>query len=268
MTMLDRIMAEGYATVRLGLSGAERLAALYQEANKFFALDAEAKLRYGTESRGFGYRPHAYANSGDAGKPDQNDSFLYWTQASRRPPNDHEIDGFLTAYEAYREVVVRITAQLIGELRERYDSKAMTPFETASVLQINSYGQLSQDDLLQQPHEDADFLTVIWSDAPGLEAVFADREPLPLHFRADEVAVMPGNVMTAMTGGEIKPLFHLVRNHGIVGRKSIMYFVSPDTDSTVEPFVVNDYNRSIDIRQLVISNPENHFGLAPDFVAQ
>lgn len=267
MTMLDQILADGYATVRLDPAEADRLSTLYQHANKFFALDTEARLRYSVPNRTTGYRPHGYAHSGDAGKPDENDSFLYWSPTSKLPPNDGEIGAFLAAYEDYRQVVVRITAELIDALHKRYGSAGQTPFQKASVLQINSYGEPSDEVLLQQPHEDAVFHTVIWNDAPGLEAVFGERT-VPLNFRADEVAIMPGSLMTVMTGGEIRPLFHLARNHGIAGRKAIMYFVSPDTDSSIEPFVVNDYNRVTDIRQLVISNPENHFGLAPDFVSK
>lgn len=267
MTMLDRILAEGYATVRLDPSDAERLAALCREAGEFFARDTEAKLRHSTPNLGTGYRPHGSAHSGYADKPDQNDSFLYWLPSYKTPPNDGEIAAFLAANEAYRQVVARITAELIESLRERYDSDAETPFEEASVLQINSYAEPSDEPLLQQAHEDADFLTVIWASEPGLELVI-DGEPLPMDFRPDEVAIMPGSVMTAMTGGEVRPMDHLVRNHRTVGRKSIMYFVSPDVDSPIKPFIVNDYNRSMDIRRAVVDNPQLHFGLTSDFVVR
>lgn len=267
MTMLDRILTEGYATVRLNPSDAERLASLCREADEFFARDADLKLRHSTPNLGTGYRPHGAAHSGYAEKPDRNDSFLYWAPSYKTPPNEQEIAGFLTAYEAYRQVVARITADLIEELRKRYRSDAEAAFERASVLQINSYAELCDEELLQQPHEDADFLTVIWASAPGLELV-VDGVARPMDFPADEVAIMPGSVLTAMSGGEIRPQDHLVRNHRTVGRKSIMYFVSPDVDSPIEPFVVNDYNRSMDIRRLVVDNPQNHFGLTADFVVK
>lgn len=268
MTMLlDRILTDGYATVRLDPSDADRLAILYREASDFFARGTESKLRHSTPNLGTGYRPHGAAHSGYADKPDQNDSFLYWTPSYKVPPNAGEIGAFLTASEAYRQVVARITGELISELRKRYDSDAQAPFEKASVLQINSYAELSDEDLLQQPHEDADFLTVIWASEPGLELV-VNGVSRPMDFPADEVAIMPGSVMTAMTGGEIAPQDHLVRNHRTMGRKSIMYFVSPDVDSPIEPFVVNDFNRSMDIRRLVVNNPQNHFGLTADFVAK
>ncbi|MGH3415912.1 MAG: 2OG-Fe(II) oxygenase family protein, partial [Actinocrinis sp.] len=139
--------------------------------------------------------------------------------------------------------------------------------ERASVLQINSFAEPTDAPLLQQPHEDAVFLTVIWTSAPGLEAVLGEQ-PRAMDFAPDEVAVMPGSVLTAMTGGEVRPLFHQARNHHILERKSIMYFVSPDAEFAVEPFVTNEFNEGTDIRELVVSNPQNYFGLSEDFVTQ
>jgi hypothetical protein len=45
-----------------------------------------------------------------------------------------------------------------------------------------------------------------------------------------------------------------------------MYFVSPEATQAIEPFVVNDSNRSTDIRERVISNPQT-FGLSENFVS-
>ncbi len=47
---------------------------------------------------------------------------------------------------------------------------------------------------------------------------------------ADEVVIMPGSVLTALSGGKIAPLYHQVRNHGLDDRQSIMYFVNPEID--------------------------------------
>lgn len=265
MTVLDQIMADGYATVRLDVADAERLAALYRDASEFFALGTETKLRYKTPNLGAGYRPYRAVHAGNAEKPDQNDSFLYWMPGFKTPPNSNEIAGLLVACEAYRQAAARITRELIDELRDRYGSSAEVAFERASVLQINSYAEPSDEALLQQPHEDADFLTVTWTSGPGLE-LLVDGVARPMDFPAAEVAIVPGSVMTAMTGGEIAPQHHLVRNHRLADRKSIMYFVSPNLESPIEPFVVNDYNRSMDIRQLVADNPQTYFGLAANFV--
>jgi isopenicillin N synthase-like dioxygenase len=263
--ILDQIASEGYALIRLDPSEARRLAELHREATEFFALDTDAKLRHAVPNRSTGYRPHAYAHAGYPDKPDLNDSFLYWPQASKTPPNSGEIGPFLAANEAYRQVAARITGDVIDCLRDRYGYRAELPFEDASVLQINSFAERSDAELLQQSHEDAVFLTVIWTSAVGLEAVRGE-ELRPLNFGPDEVAVMPGGVMTMMTGGEIEPLFHLARNHRILDRKSIMYFVSPDASGPIEPFTVNDFNRGTDIQKLVLNNPQDYFGLTEDFV--
>lgn len=265
MTMLAQILAEGYSTVQLDPPEARRLAAVHHEATAFFARDTEARLLHAVPNRSTGYRPHAYAHAGVPDKPDLNDSFLYWPQKSKTPPNDRQIASFLDAQEAYRLVARRIAAELIDELRARYGCDAGLPFEEASVLQVNSFGKPSEEELLQQQHEDAILLTVIWASAPGLEVV-AGGGLRPLTFAPDEVVVMPASLMTVMTGGEIQPLYHLVRNHRNVDRKSVMYFVSPDADREIEPFVVNDYNRTTNIRELVLNNPEAYFGLAKDFV--
>jgi isopenicillin N synthase-like dioxygenase len=263
-TVFDEILSSGFGTVRLDPGEAQRLTGLYREAAAFFALDPPTKLRHSVPNRSIGYRPHAYAHAGYPDKPDLNDSFLYWQSKHRAPSNPDEISSFLDALEAYRVVTARIVSNLVEVMRLRYDYKHTLPFEDASVMQINSFGVASDQELLQQPHEDAVFLTVISTSAEGLEAVHGDISE-PLKFASDEVLVMPGSVMTLMTGGEIPPLYHQARNHGILDRMSIMYFVSPDTTSAIEPFVVNDSNRMTDIRDLVIKNPQT-FGLSEDFV--
>lgn len=263
--VLDQILTSGVATVRLSGAEAELLAGLYRESGAFFALDAERKLRYGVPNRNTGYRPHGYAHAGYPDKPDLNDSFLYWRNRSEPVPNQEEIAPFLAAFEGWRAVAARIVSDLINSLRERYGYEPQLPFEDASVLQVNSFGAPTEEELLQQPHEDAVLLTVISTSAPGLEEVIGDISK-PLEFAPDEVLVMPGSVLTEMTGGEIPPLYHLARNHGVVDRKSIMYFVSPDTANFIEPFVVNDYNRSMDIRDRVLNKPQT-FGLSEDFVS-
>ena len=46
----------------------------------------------------------------------------------------------------------------------------------------------------------------------------------------DEIVIMPGSVLTALSGGKIPPLYHQVRNHGLDDRQSLMYFVNPEVD--------------------------------------
>jgi isopenicillin N synthase-like dioxygenase len=262
--VLDQLRDQGYAL--FGLDGTEtgHLAAVYQGMLAFFAQDATEKARHGVPNRSTGYRPYAYAHAGDPDRPDHNDSYLYWGRDRKLPGHHEELKPLLDALEDYRRVAARITHEVIEALRAHYGYAHELPFERGSVLQINSFGTPTEDELLQAPHEDAVFLTVIWTSAEGLEGV-RDGGTQPFTFAPDQVMVMPGSLMTVMTGGEIPPYFHQVRNHGTLGRKSVMYFVSPDPSWAIEPFLANETNRDADIRQLVIANPQT-FGLAEDFV--
>lgn len=257
-------MTQGYALTRLDEREARHLAAVHEGMMAFFAQDADAKARHGVPNRSTGYRPYAYAHAGDPDRPDHNDSYLYWGRDRKLPAHHEEIKPLLDALEDYRRVAARVTREVIEGLRARYGYPHPLPFEHGSVLQVNSFATPTQDELLQQPHEDAVFLTVIWTSAPGLEGVRGDAL-VPFTFAPDEVMVMPGSLMTVMTGGEIPPYYHQVRNLAAADRKSVMYFVSPDPTWAIEPFLVNDTNRDADIRRLVIANPQT-FGLAEDFV--
>lgn len=197
-----------------------------------------------------------------------NDSFLYWDRARQtNVPHHEKIQPLLDAFEAYRrQVAAKIIGGLIEELRVHYDYKPELPFQTASVMQANSFGSLSTRELLQTRHEDGVLATVIWTSAKGLEAVNTEEsEPISIVFPRDRVLIMPGGIMTLMTGGEIPPYYHQARNHGDQTRKSIMYFANPDIHrDPITPFVVNDFNKGKDVREEIQTATEM-FGLF-DFV--
>ncbi|HEV2638834.1 MAG TPA: 2OG-Fe(II) oxygenase family protein [Actinocrinis sp.] len=264
-TAFSRILSDGYAIVRLDLDEARRLAELYRESCEFFALETDRKLRYSVPNRVSGYRPHGYAHAGSPDKPDLNDSFLYWKRRRESLPHREEIDSYLDAAEAYRVVAAKITDDVVNAMCQYYEYEHELSYESASVLQVNSFAEPTDRELLQLEHEDAVLLTVISTSEEGLEGVFGGN-PKSFDLAPDEVLVMPGSVMTLMTGGRVQPFFHQVRNHQHPERKSVMYFVSPDTDRPIEPFVRNETNEGVDIRALVIENPQEFFGLAEDFV--
>jgi isopenicillin N synthase-like dioxygenase len=263
-TALRRLFSDGCAFIHMDDTDALKLSQACDEAMKFFAMDTESKLRSEVPTRITGYRPFAYAHAGDPDRPDLNDSFLYWPHRREAIENHNEITTFLDALEAYRLVMTRIVHALFVQLREHYGYPAELGFEKASVLQVNSFTEKSEEELLQQPHEDAVMLTAIWTSAPGLEAV-REEGAWPITFKPNELLIMPGGILTTMTGGEIQPFYHQLRNHSISGRKSLMYFVSPDAERPIEPYVRNDVNRDVDVQALVVENPQT-FGLAEQFI--
>jgi len=104
-------------------------------------------------------------------------------------------------------------------------------------------------------------VTVLHSTAPGLE-IYVNDEIQPMLPNHDEVVIMPGSVLTALSGGKIPPLYHQVRNHGLDDRQSLMYFVNPEVDAPLYGWVdAPDGNRE-DIREHV-QNAPTMFGLPP-----
>ena len=266
--VLEQIFSRGYASVCLESAESALLGELFEKAAGFFSMSETEKLRYGVENRVTGYRPFSYANTGSADKPDLNDSFLYWKHRRASQPYQEEIAAFLDAAEAYRAVAADVVSGVIEELREHYAYKSELPFEQASVLQINSFVKTVDREFYQFAHEDADLLTVIWASHPGLEGVFEGGRVETYDFTTPgEVLIMPGSLLTAMTGDKIDPFFHRVRNYNTPDRKSIMYFVSPEATRPIEPFEKNCGHTAEDIQRMVIENPQMHFGLSGDFVS-
>jgi isopenicillin N synthase-like dioxygenase len=118
----------------------------------------------------------------------------------------------------------------------------------ASYLQINYYEPAQHSrDMLQDGHEDGHLLTLVTATAPGLEIETADGYR-PAELAEDEMLIMPGSLLTLMTGGQIPPLYHRVRNSfRKEPRYSMMYFVNPESDQVLEPWVSNETNAGIDI---------------------
>ncbi|TMQ90974.1 hypothetical protein ETD83_33010 [Actinomadura soli] len=265
--MLSQIFSDGYARAGLDAKQAALLADLYGRLREFFASDDRIKIRYASNDFLGGYRPTGFVHAGDPQQPDMNDSFIYWDpDRSRKIPHAEEVQWLLKALDAYRQgVAMRIVADLVRELCDHYDHAAAPKFEECSVLQCNSFGVASDREFLQTCHEDGVAATVIWTSGQGLEGCH-EMDGTALLCGPEEVLVMPGSVLEVMTGGEVRSFYHKVRNHRDLERKSIMYFASFDISrGPIKPFVVNDENREIDIRELIRSGTDT-FGLVKDFV--
>lgn len=258
------LLREGFAICRLDDAASRSVSELYTLSTEFFLQDTATKSRHVVSNLSNGYRPLMSSHSGSPDRPDLSESFLYWPHRRNAIPSHAEITPLLGALESYRQATVAITGALIEGLRAHYDYSHVLPFERASVVQINSFGMHTKEQLLVHPHEDGVLFTIIWASAEGLEGL-VDGETVPFKLAPNEALIMPGSVLTCMTGGEIQPFYHQARNFGYTDRKSFMFFVCPDTDDTIHPFVVNDTNRDCDIRSLVVNNPQA-FGLAEDFL--
>jgi isopenicillin N synthase-like dioxygenase len=75
-----------------------------------------------------------------------------------------------------------------------------------------------------------------------------DGRYVPVELGADEMLIMPGSLLTLMTGGAIPPLFHQVKNSRRKdARYSMMFFVNPEGNQVLEPWIRNESNAGRDV---------------------
>ncbi len=258
----DDLLTQGYSRIPLDDAEAALLAAAYEQGRQFFDQDLPTLLSYSGSSTNHGYRKLGDEYSVSPERPDQNDSFSLWADDTSLIPRRDEITDFLTALSRWRTVLAPMASDIFDELGRRFGAVDPIVFERGSYQQLNNYYPAeSSTEFLQDSHEDGHLVTFINATAPGLERG-EGTEFVPVDFARDEVLVMPGSLLTAMTGGQVPPLYHRVRNRQEPKRMSLMYFVNPQLDHPIEPWLRNETNADVDVLELARKLP-NGFGL-PD----
>lgn len=231
------LLACGYGTILLPAGDADVLAELRTQAARFFTQDEKTKLRHGSSDFNFGYRPYGRQYSLSPDRPDMNSSFTYWANDPSKVPG-HEADTaapFLNALGAYWQVAADAADQVLTGLADHYGYRDDLGFRTSSYLEINWYLRVPARDLLQDRHEDGHLLTLATSDGPGLE-IEIGGEMQQATVGDGRLLVMPGSVLTAMTAGQIPPLYHQVRNHRLERRITTLFLANPRLDRNVTPY--------------------------------
>lgn len=242
----ESLLDVGYARVRLANAEHNSLVRVTEEAARFFARDESEKRAYGSADFNFGFRPFGRQYSVTPDRPDMNESFTYWADNPEMIPRNSEIVPLVSALRAYSATVAELTAAVLDQLAVHFSYPSVLKFSRASYLEINWYLETSDRTLLQDRHEDGHLMTLVTSDGPGLE-IEADGQMRPVSFKDGELLIMPCSLLSDMTGGAVAPLYHQVRNHYLHRRMTALYFVNPHLDAPVEPYVVTDYNRGVDI---------------------
>ncbi|MFD9064154.1 hypothetical protein ACFVZ3_21825 [Kitasatospora purpeofusca] len=256
--LLDR----GHTAIPLTTEDAAALAELRTQAARFFTQDEETKARHGSADFNFGYRPYGRQYSVSPDRPDMNSSFTYWANDPTRVPG-HEADTvapFLKALGAYWQVAAGSADQVLAGLAGHYGCGNDLQFRTSSYLEVNWYLRDDERDLLQDRHEDGHLFTLATSDGPGLE-IETDGEMRQAAVGDGRLLVMPGSVLTAMTAGQVPPLYHQVRNHQLERRITVLYLVNPPLGRPVAPYVAKD-GQAVDVAALARTSGAM-FGLPP-----
>ncbi|MEO8889012.1 MAG: 2-oxoglutarate and iron-dependent oxygenase domain-containing protein [Jatrophihabitantaceae bacterium] len=263
MTQAARdIIDTGYAVVKLHDIDADRLTTAISTAVDFFRRPEDDKLKHGSDDHNYGYRPFGIEYSITPDRPDMNECFTLWSSRLDLIPNSSDIEDLTESFLGWRDSLAPLVGAILDEVAREFGAATAPEFEKASYLQINyCLPTPPERDLLQDKHEDGHMVTVLHSTAPGLEIFLADAAT-PMQPDADEIVIMPGSVLTALSAGKIAPLYHQVRNHGLDDRQSLMYFVNPEVEEPLFAWVESTDGRREDIREHV-QNAPTMFGLPP-----
>jgi isopenicillin N synthase-like dioxygenase len=256
------IIDQGYAVVRLSDLDANRLQTAIATANRFFERPLEDKIAHGSTDHNYGYRPFGIEYSRVPERPDMNECFTLWSSRLDLIPNAEDIDDVTESFLRWRDSLAPLVQAILDEVAKAFHAGRAPEFEKASYLQMNyCLPTPPERDLLQDKHEDGHMVTVLHATAPGLE-IYVNDEAQPMLPERDEIVIMPGSVLTALSGGKIPPLYHQVRNHGLDERQSIMYFVNPEVEAPLFSWIDSPDGTREDIREHV-QNAPTMFGLPP-----
>jgi isopenicillin N synthase-like dioxygenase len=256
------ILSTGYAVVKLSDLDAGNLQNAIATANRFFERPLEDKMAHGSTDHNYGYRPFGIEYSITPDRPDMNECYTVWSSRLDLIPNADGVADLNKSFLAWRDSLAPLVAAIMDEIASTFEGAQAPEFEKASYLQINyCLPTPPERDLLQDKHEDGHMVTVLHANGAGLEIFLGEDETVtPMLPAADEVVIMPGSVLTALSGGAIPPLYHQVRNHGLDDRQSIMYFVNPEVEQPLYSWVAGE--AQTDIREHV-KNAPSMFGLPP-----
>jgi len=227
-----QILADGYARRRLRPDERGALKFLRSIAGRFFARDPEWKHLFCGGATG--YQPYgtrwADPDTDDPARRDGCERLDNW--AGHRIPGIGQMPTLQAALNWWQYTAARIAGQTLAGIAARYAYQRTWDFRPTSWLEASWYPNFGDG---IAPHTDGHLITVLAADGPGLEAD-TGAGMTPLWGSADELVIFPGELMAAMTDGQILPLRHQVAGDHRPGRMSVMYFVNPPFKGQVAPY--------------------------------
>jgi hypothetical protein len=220
-------------------------------AQAFYQQPLAEKRRYAQPAFVEGYRDIGLEYSARPDRPDLTESFSLWNRNRGRTAAAGWTERCALHAELRRTIdaLSEPVGALFQSMADRWAPGSAAPrFEKASYIQMNYYEPAHHSrDMLQDGHEDGHLITLVTATGPGLE-IESDEGYVPAAIAEDELLIMPGSLLSLMTGYAIPPLFHRVRNsHRKEPRYSLMFFVNPETDRHIEPWIRNERNAGVDI---------------------
>jgi len=249
--LLEELLARGHAKLQIGRESRRQIDHAFATAREYFATPFPEKSAFALSQFVEGYREIGLEYSQVKERPDLTESFSLW---NRNRPHT-EAAGWTQSCPIHAELRRTIddlssyVAELFQTMADKWAPGTVGPrFQRASYIQVNYYEPAQHSrDMLQDGHEDGHLITLVTANSPGLEIQIGDKY-VPVELGPDEMLIMPGSLLTLMTGGAIPPLFHQVKNsRRQEARYSMMFFVNPEGNQVLEPWIRNETNKDADV---------------------
>ena len=264
-TLGAELVVNGSDRISVPQEAVATMATLLAEARHFFEAPTAHKARFEAAKTATmtGWRRIGVEYSQTPDRPDLNETFCY----------RHRDDAAAAVPEhplrtACRNAQRVLDAAASTALRSLADAIGVThgvePIRTLeeSWLQLNwSRPSTANREFIQDAHEDGHLLTLLLADAPGLEILDPKQGWVPVWPTLESVLVFAGECSALLVDGRVVPMMHRVRaRNEVTTRLSVAYFVNPDLDQTLEPWIQGARNKGIDLLRWGQLNPAR-FGL-------
>lgn len=265
----DRVLAalrsDGFLKFKAFETVARTTQNAFQAAEQFFQLPINEKMRNRLPND-TGYRPYGIEYSQVAERPDQVESF---TVSHRIPSSANQLhadeakalsEEMFVLFDLLEYIAEQIVVGLARELSN--DAVAETfcgAFRSWSLLQLNSSHPVgSPSDCVNDLHEDGCLITLMSNTGPGLEVLSSDNKFTPITIARGELLLAPGEILSLLSGGEIRPLYHRVRLVPDGNRRMAMMFFGDIDPRLCQPWISNHTNRNVDIGDRVLKNSKRY----------
>jgi isopenicillin N synthase-like dioxygenase len=264
---LQSLLREGY--LRIPASGPIRdsVQAVFHGGANFFKLSTYEKM-LSRLPKDMGYRPYGVEYSYSADQPDQIESFsvshrisvgvseLRLEAARILHREMHCLFDFLEPLA--EQFVGLLAAALVPSLDTRKYEGALRPW---SLLQLNcAVRSEMESDYVSESHEDGCLITVMSNTGPGLEVRRPDGEFVPVELSQEELLIIPGEILSLLSGGTISPTYHRVRAIDRDWRRMALLFFGDLDPRLCVPWISSEINAGVDIGQRVLKSAKR-FGL-------
>ncbi|HMO60850.1 MAG TPA: 2OG-Fe(II) oxygenase family protein [Ferruginibacter sp.] len=255
---------KGYLVIRVTDEVVKAIATVFETAAVFFRSDKAEKSQNSIPALHEGWYDVGGEFSITPDRPDLHEAFWVTQRAMEAVKPiytplgldfNNKMQHCINMYNDIERSVTKMLMEYLGIPKAKGPAFECNNNSDMQVLYYQPH--LYERDLLQDPHDDGLYMTFAKGTHPGLEIQLADGAFHKPSLKADELIVMPGTILSLMTGYRVKPLIHRIMRHANqTERFSLVYFTLPNMKEgeVIAPWVLNDTNRNVDIMARIIEN--------------